>query len=436
VTAFVLIAALMVAVTLAWVLIPLLRRSGAEEVDREASNVAILRDQLRELDADLANRVMPAEQYESARRELEQRVLEESQASATPTGAAVPRTGVWSAIALGVLLPVAAAVLYAFMGNPDAFSPQAQANANAGTASPHDASSAQVEDMVVKLAARLEKEPGNTEGWVVLARTYYVMKRFPEAARAFEKAVALEPDVPDLLADYADTLGAAQGGNLQGKPMELVQRALKLDPTHWKALALAGTAAFEQKDYRKAVDYWERLKPTVPPESDIARSIDASIAEARQLGGLPAGPVASAPPLPAASMRAPAVTAAPAPSSAAAPAMPGSSVSGSVKLSAAIAAKAAPTDAVFVFARPAEGSRMPLAILKLQVKDLPASFTLDDSMAMAPTMKISNFPDIVVGARVSKSGSAMPASGDLEGLSKPLKAGTAGIAIVIDSALP
>jgi cytochrome c-type biogenesis protein CcmH len=116
--------------------------------------------------------------------------------------------------------------------------------------------------------------------------------------------------------------------------------------------------------------------------------------------------------------------------------MPGASVSGSVKLSPAVAAKAAPTDAVFIFARPAEGSKMPLAIVKMQVKDLPASFTLDDTMAMTPTMKISSFPDIVVGARVSKSGSAMPASGDLEGLSKPLKAGTTGIALVIDSALP
>lgn len=429
--AFVLIAALMVAVALAWVLIPLLRHRGAVDVDRAASNVAILRDQLRELDADLANRVVPAEQYEPARRELEQRVLEESQSSGT--AASKTTAGAWPAIVLGALVPIAAAVLYAFLGSPDAFSPQAQVAA--ATANPHDGNSAQVGDMVAKLAARLEQEPENVEGWVVLARTYYVMKRFPEAARAFEKAVALAPDVPDLLADYADTLGAAQGGNLQGKPTELVQRALRIDPTHWKALALAGTAAFAQKDYRKAVEHWERLKPTVPPGSDIARSIDASIAEARQLGGLPPGPVAVAPPPPA-----PAATvaaAAPPKSSApTAPALPGSSVAGSVKLGAAVAAKAAPTDTVFIFARPAEGSRMPLAILKMQVKDLPASFALDDSMAMTPAMKISSFPDIVVGARVSKSGSAMPSSGDLEGLSKPVKAGTTGIAIVIDSALP
>jgi cytochrome c-type biogenesis protein CcmH len=448
VIAFVLIATLMLAVALAWILVPLLRRRSTVDINREVSNVAILRDQLRELEADVAIGTMPAERLEQARRELEQRVLEESTSSATPGEAPLTRAGAWSAIAVGALVPIAAAVIYAFLGNPEAFAPQAQQSA--APAGAHGTESAQVEDMVAKLAAKLENEPSNTEGWVVLARTYYTMKRFPEAARAFEKAVALTGDVPDLLADYADTLGAAQGGNLQGKPMELVQRALKVDPTHWKALALAGTAAFEQKDYRKAVEYWERLKPTVPPDSDIARSIDASIAEARELGGLPAGPVATAPmavPLPKTSAAqapvqtaATALPAAPGPR-AAAPASPtaaasGTSVSGNVKLGASVAGKAAPTDTVFIFARPAEGSRMPLAIMRVLVKDLPASFTLDDSMAMTPEMKISAFPEIVVGARVSKTGSAMPSPGDLEGLSKPLKGGTRGIAIVIDSARP
>ena len=439
--AFVLIAALMVAVALAWVLVPLLRHRRAAPVDREVSNVALLRDQLRELDADLANGVMPADRYEQARRELEARVLEDSTAPVAPVAAPPSRAGAWSAAVVGGLVPVAAAVLYLLLGAPDAFSPQARQVA-AQASEGHDFTPAQVEEMVTKLSAKLEQDPANVDGWVVLARTYYVMKRFPEASKAFEKAIALAPDVPDLLADYADTLGAAQGGTLEGRPLQLVNRALEVDPTHWKALALAGTAAFNRKDYRQAVGYWERLKPTVPPESDIARSIDASIAEARQLGGLPPGPVAAlAPPAPSApglpAPPAPARPAAPAAGAqGGAPAMPGTSVSGSVALGPSIAAKAAPTDVVYVFARAAEGPKMPLAILRMQVKDLPASFSLDDSMAMTPTMKISSFPEIVVGARVSKTGSAAPSAGDLEGLSKPLKAGTTGIAIVIDSVLP
>ena len=436
-TTFVLIAAVMVAVALAWILVPLLRGRPDQRIDREASNVALLRDQLQELENDVANGIMPAERYDQARRELEARVLEESKAAA-PVAAAPSRAGVWSAAIVGALVPIAAVVLYLLLGDPAAFSPQAReaaAKADGG----HDFTPAQVEEMVTKLTAKLEKEPANVEGWVVLARTYYYMRRFPEAAKAFEKAVALAPDAPDLLADYADTLGAAQGGTLEGKPLELANRALKIDPTHWKALALAGTAAFNRKDYRQAVDYWERLKPTVPPESDIARSIDASIAEARALGNLPAGPAAAPGPAvalaPAPAARAPSAPGTPAPAPAA-PAMPGTAITGTVKLAPAIAAKASPNDVVFVFARAAEGPKMPLAILRLQVKDLPASFTLDDSMAMTPTMKVSSFPEVVVGARISKSGSAAPATGDLEGLSKPLKPGTTGINIVIDSVLP
>jgi len=424
---FIVVAAVMVAVALAWLLVPLLRRRPRAHVDREASNVALLADALQELDRDVAAGTLPAERYDQARAELEARVLEES-TSERASAAAPSNAGVWSAAIVGAVVPIAAVVLYLLLGDPGAFSPQAReavAKADGG----HDFTPAQIDEMVARLTAKLEQEPANVEGWVVLARTYYFQRRFPEAASAFAKAVALAPDAPDLLADYADTLGAAQGGTLEGKPLELVNRALKLDPTHWKALALAGTAAFNRKDYRQAVDYWERLKPTVPPESDIARSIDASIAEARELGKLPVRPAG------AGATGAPAAAAAPA-ATASAPAIPGTAISGTVRLAPALAAKAAPDDVVYVFARAAEGPKMPLAIVRLTVKDLPASFSLDDSMAMTPAMKISAFPDVVAGARISKSGSAAPSAGDLEGLSKPLKPGTTGVAVVIDTVLP
>ncbi len=424
---FILIAAVMVAVALAWLLVPLLRRRPRAHVDREASNVALLADALQELDRDVAAGTLPAERYDQARAELEARVLEES-TSERASAAAPSNAGVWSAAIVGAVVPIAAVVLYLLLGDPGAFSPQAReavAKADGG----HDFTPAQIDEMVARLTAKLEQEPANVEGWVVLARTYYFQRRFPEAASAFAKAVALAPDAPDLLADYADTLGAAQGGTLEGKPLELVNRALKVDPSHWKALALAGTAAFNRKDYRQAVEYWERLKPTVPPESDIARSIDASIAEARELGKLPARPAGAGATGAPAAVAAPAVTAS-------APAIPGTAISGTVRLAPALAAKAAPDDVVYVFARAAEGPKMPLAIVRLTVKDLPASFSLDDSMAMTPAMKISAFPDVVAGARISKSGSAAPSAGDLEGLSKPLKPGTTGVAVVIDTVLP
>ena len=430
-TAFLIIAAGMLAVALAWVLVPLLRSPRPEGIDREASNVALLRDQLAELEADLANGSLPRAQYDQARRELEQRVLEESKAVAAARTAPPPRAGAWAAGVIGGALPIAALVLYFALGNQEAFFPGAKTAAGGGDAQ-HDLSPAKVEQMAASLAAKLDREPDNGEGWIVLARTYNSMQRFPDAVRAYEKAVALIPNDAALFADYADALAATQGG-LAGKPMELVGRALKLDPTQWKALALAGTHAFDKKDYKAAVEYWEKLKATVPPGSQMAQSIDGSIAEARSLGGVTTAMVAARP---SAAPAAPAMPASPSPPAAKVPALPGTAISGTIALSPAVAAKAAPDDAVFIFARPAEGSRMPLAIIRTQVRDLPAEFSLDDSMAMTPETRMSNFADLVVGARVSKSGNAVPQSGDLEGFSKPVKMGTAGLNVVIDTARP
>lgn len=428
--AFVCIAAAMVVAALASVLVPLLRGPRAEGVVREASNVAILRDQLVELDNDVASGIVQRDQYEQSRRELEQRVLEESKAapggaaSGPPSGA-----GAWTAAILGGALPIAAMLLYLALGSHQAFGPAVTAAGGAGDAQ-HDTSPQKVADMAASLAARLEKEPGNADGWSTLAHTYYSLKRFPEAVAAYERAAALLPNDADLLADYADALGAATN-SLEGKPAELVNRALKANPAQWKALALAGTIAFNHKEYKQAVGYWEQLKVVLPPESEMAQSIDASIAEAKELGGITA---ATALPAPAAA-KAPAAAAA-APAAAASSAAPGLAIAGTVTLSPALARSAAPDDTVFIFARAAQGPKFPLAILRKQVKDLPVKFSLDDSMAMSPDMKMSNFADIVIAARVSKSGNAVPQSGDLEGASKPLKQGASGIAVVIDSARP
>ncbi len=433
-TTFVLIAAAMVAAALAWVLVPLLKRGRSGGVAREASNVAILRDQLRELDADLAAGTMPRDQYEPAKRELEQRVLEESQAIPSAAGAPT-QAAAWTAAILGSAIPIAALVLYVALGNHDAFTPMAARSAKGGA--DHEVTPQQVEAMAANLAAKLEKEPGNVDGWVMLARTYYAMNRHAEAARAFDRAVALVPDNADLLADYADSIGAAEGG-LRGKSLELIERALKADPTHWKALALAGTAAFNRKDFQQAVDYWERMKKTVPPGSPIAASIDASIAEARELGGLKAGPPSGSQALAAAAGAAKGpsgLAPAPAPAPPTSPSS-GATIAGTVSLAPALAAKVTPTDVVYIFARAAEGPKMPLAIIRKQVKDLPVPFSLDDSMAMAPNFALSNFSSIVIGARVSKSGSAAPQSGDLEGLSPTVKVGATGLVVVIDRTLP
>jgi cytochrome c-type biogenesis protein CcmH len=426
VTTFIIVAALMVATALAWVLWPLLRPANRTSVERRMVNLSVYKDQFADLDADFARGSISEDNYKEAKAELERRMLEESR-SEKGAPAAVPVGGVKTALVIGAAIPVIAGLLYAKLGAPDAFSPLATAPRDQ-----HQLSGAQVDEMVAKLAARLEKEPDNVDGWVMLARTYYQQRKFPEAARAYEKLTKLLPNEADLYSDYADALAMAQGRNLSGKPMELVKKALELDPNQWKALAMAGTEAFDRKDYKAAITYWERLKANAGDEP-IGKQIQASIDEARQLAGLPP----SAPAAPAAPVAAAAGKAAPAPAAKAEAAAPsGKSVSGTVTLEKALAAKASPTDAVFVFARPADGSKMPIALTRGQVKDLPLKFTLDDTTSMNPQVKMSAFQEIILVARVSKSGSAMPASGDLEGLSKPIKVGSSGVALTIDRALP
>jgi cytochrome c-type biogenesis protein CcmH len=411
VTTFVVIAAILVAVALAWVLPPLLRSTRpAPDVERAAANLGILRDQLAELEAEHARGALSAEQYAETKAELERRVLEDVAAPAAAVSPPGARGGRAAAAAIALLVPIAAGLIYWQRGDPAAFDPALQQAMGAG--SPHDMAPGEVERIVEKLAERLKQQPDNAEGWLTLARTYYVMRRFPEAAQAYEQLVKLVPDDADVLADYADALAMARGRQISGEPLALVNKALALDPNQWKALAMAGTEAFDRKDYKTAVQYWERLRSAVPAESEIAKSIANSIAEARELGGLK----------PAAKSPAAAGTA--------------GSVAGSVALAPALMGKARPDDVVYVFARAAEGPRMPLAILKMQVKDLPASFVLDDAMAMAPNFKLSSFAEVVIGARVSKSGGANARSGDLEGLSKPVKVGARDVVVTIDSVVP
>jgi len=406
---FALIAIAMAAVAVAWVLVPLLRGHGSDaQSERERSNAAILADHLRELEAELARGAIDEMHYREARSEIERRVLAESaEEPAEMTGAAPAHP--WVAIGCAGLMPVVAVLLYLLIGTPEAFVPQA-----AAPDSKHSFSREQVEAMVAKLAARLEGEPDNLEGWTVLARTYAVMQRFPESAKAYERVVALSPGSADALADYADAAAMAQGGSLTGEPMKAVERALALDPGHVKALALAGSEAFARKDYAGAVARWEKLRAVVPAGTPMARTVEENIGEARTLGGLAASAPAAAPTV----------------------SVPGARVTGRVSLAGPLAGKVQPGDTVFVFARAAEGPRVPLAVERRSAKELPFDFVLDESMAMSPERKLAAGAQVIVGVRVSRSGNAIPQSGDLEGLSAPVAVGTSGVEVVIDRTVP
>jgi cytochrome c-type biogenesis protein CcmH len=287
--------------------------------------------------------------------------------------------------------------------------------ANGGAAS-HLTTAEQIEAMAEKLTARLKEQPDDAEGWAMLARSYTVLGRHPEALPAYERAVALRADDAQLLADYADSLAVKNQRVLAGEPMKWVEKALKIDPRNVKALALAGTNAFDRKDYAGAVKYWEQVVQFGPADSNYVQQVQASLAEARELGGLPPAAVK---PATAATAAAPTVS------------LSNKQVSGTVSLAPALASQAGPEDTLFVFARGPEGKGMPLAILRKKVKDLPLQFTLDDSLAMSPAAKISGVASVVVSARISKTGEAFPQPGDLSGQTGPVNLGTGSLKVEI-----
>lgn len=410
-TVFVIFAALLMAAAMALVLMPLLRKQAASgaHVERDELNLAVLRDQLRELDADLATGEIQPLAYESARHELERRVAEEVQPHAVTTTASGSGRG--TAIALALAIPVLAIGLYVLKGTPAALDPTQMAAANQNT---HEVTPEQIEGMVTALAQRLKDKPDDVEGWSMLARSYNALGRYAQASEAFAHLVQLVPDDAGLYADYADTLAMATNRSLQGEPEKLIDKALSIDPTNVKALALAGSVAFDRKDYATAVDRWQRILPLVAPESDIARSINGSIGEAQNMMGQ--GTQVAQREAPAAKPAASGVA----------------TVEGTVELDPALRAQASDTDTVFIFARAAQGPRFPLAVLRKQVKDLPVTFKLDDTMGMMPNVKMSDFPMVVVGARISKTGSATPAAGDLEGVIDPVAPGAKGLKVRIN----
>ena len=230
---------------------------------------------------------------------------------------------------------------------------------------------------------------------------------------SFQKALALNGKDATLMADFADALVAQNSGEFSAEALKVIEQALALEPDNIKALALSGSAAFDKRDYATAVRQWAQVERVLPADNAMLPQLRSSIAQARQLGGLPEAAAGSA-----------ATAAAMAPVRA-------TSVSGRVSLAAELLARAAPDDTVFILARAAEGPRMPLAVLRKKVKDLPLDFKLDDSMAMAPTAKISDHASIVIVARVSKSGDALPKAGDLAGQSAAVAPGASDIAVRI-----
>lgn len=423
---FWIIAVALIAAALLFVLPPLLRRPDVtpQGIDRDRLTVAIYRGQMAELDADLRNDTITQEQYELGRQELERRLLEDVPRADGPspdTAAAAPPARRTAAV-IGVAVPVIVIGMYLYLGNPNALKPAGEQIASAERG--HGQSPEQISALVQQLQERLDRSPNDAKGWAMLGRSYLVLENFPAARRAFKKAVQLNGTDPQLLVDYADSLAMdRKDQSLEGEPMDLIDRALKLNPNNKKGLWLAGTAAYERHDYRLALKYWQKLYTMVPAGTDTAKAMESNIQEVQAL-------VAS-------DGRAPLNNAPDSNQTAMADTGADAVIAGQVTLAADLQQKAGPNDVVYIFARaPPGGPPMPLAIIKAQVKDLPVSFKLDDSDAIMPSAKLSDFTHAVIGARISKSGDAMAHSGDLQGMSQVVTTGAKGVNVVINTVVP
>jgi len=310
-------------------------------------------------------------------------------------------------------------LMYSVLGQPEAMDPLALTQ---GVDSSGEVTPEKLTEMATALTRRLQDEPNNMDGWVMLGRVQRARGRYEESAEAYAKALAMSRD-DNLSIERAEVLAQKNGGSFAGEPWAIIQRVLTADPQHLNALFLAGSASYAELNYRSALRFWERAREVVPADSPDAPELDRAIAQTRDKMGLPAIP--------------PRAAAKEAPSQASkATKTASTSISGRVTLVKELKGLVAPTDTVFVYATPVTGSRMPIAILRTTADKLPLDFVLDDSMAMSPNSKFSDMDEVTVRVRISKSGQAIPQPGDYGVSLSPVKPGSKGLNLMVRDTLP
>lgn len=368
-TPFILTAALITLVGLLAFLPLFFKSRRPSAVDRRRLNLALHEERCRELQAEAES----PEQTQQLAEDLERTLLDDLDAKGDPALAntsMAAKVTLWTTIAL---VPILATVGYITLGHPELLD------------APPLKTMHETRKAIQELADRLTANPNDLEGWVLLGRSLQTTDRPEEAAKAYETATRLAPGDPDLLALYAEALAEAQDGKLEGQPGAIIQQIVRDHPKHKMGLWLGGLGAAQAGDMQTARKLWQRLRAELPPNGPEVKEIDAYLQE---LGPGNAPKAASATSF---------------------------GVKVKVTLDPKLKNEVGPNDAVFVFARAAEGPPMPLAVIRKTVRDLPLNVTLDDSLAMRPGLEISKFPKLILGARISKSGQATPQSGDIEG---------------------
>ena len=393
-TSFLIPAALLLILVLVLLLRPFIFPAKAEMTSRRQMNAAIYRDELDKLELERATGSISSADYEISHAEMRQRLFQDTSEADDHS---VMGSSKLTMIGLCVFIVLLSSGLYFSLGD-------ATRIAETGTQQPMTQEG--VEKMVTEFASKMEKDPSNLKGWAMLARSYRVLGRDQEAVAAYERAGNFIDSDPQLLADYADALASKANGNFDGKPLALINKALKLDPNNLMALWLSGTASYTTGNYKAAVQTWEKLAQQLPAGTEEANAIAGSIAEARSKAGLP--------------------TASPT-----APAVGSKGISGTIEIAADMKSKLKAGDIVMVIARQ-PGERMPVAVLKTTASGFPMSFSLTDALAMNPNAPLSKLSEATIEVRISKTGMAKPEVGDLISSVKTVKVGSNNIRLLVD----
>jgi len=389
-TSFLIPAFLLLVLVLVLLLRPFIFPPKVEATSRRQMNAAIYREELEKLEVERIAGSINGADYEIAHAEMRQRLFQDTNEE---DDRSVMGSSKVTVLSLCIFITVLSAGLYYYLGD-------AARIAQKNTEQPMTQEG--VAKMVAEFAVKMEKDPANLQGWVMLARSYRILGRNEEAAKAYERAGNFINSDPQLLADYADVLASNANGSFAGKPLQLINQALKLDPNNLMALWLSGTASYAAGNYKVAVQSWEKLAKQLPPGTEDARSIEASFADASAKGGI--------------SSKASVNT---------------KGVSGKIEISAELKSKVKSSDIVMVIARK-PGERMPVAVLRTSATEFPMSFSLTDALAMNPNLPLSQLSEASIEVRISKTGMAKPEVGDLISAPQIVKVGASNIRLVID----
>ncbi|MDE1164265.1 MAG: c-type cytochrome biogenesis protein CcmI [Pseudomonas sp.] len=383
---FWLAAGLLLLVALSFLLIPVLRgRRAQQEEDRTALNVALYQERIAELQGQVEEGVLNAAQLDTGKAEAARELLADTEGA---DGARVSRLGKPLPIVAAVLVPVLALGLYLHYGALD------KVELTTEFAKPPTS----MADMTQRLERAVAAQPDSAEGLFFLGRTYMSQNRPADAAQLFERTVKLAGRQPEVLGQWAQALYFAGDKKWSPQLQSLTDEALQGDPKEVTSLGLRGIAAFEGERYQEAVDYWQRLLAVLPADDPSRAALEGGIKRAADKLVAGGGALAQKPAAATALMKV------------------------RVALGADLKSKVQPGDSVFVFARAASGPPMPLAVKRMTVADLPADVQLADADAMMPQMKLSNFPEVQLVARISRAG--QPTKGEWIGRSQPLASST------------